>query len=172
MMNRQQKAEVIALMRDSFSDSQASFVIGFQGMTVAKMQELRKKLRQNGGTLKVTKARLMKRAAKELDAEQLLPYLKNQIGIIFATGQAPAVAKVLYDFSKENEALKLVAGRLDAKFLDSNSIVRIASLPSREVLLARVCGTIQAPLVGVVSVLNVMTLRLLWTLKQVGDQKQ
>ncbi|HSW73653.1 MAG TPA: 50S ribosomal protein L10 [Candidatus Limnocylindria bacterium] len=172
MMNRQQKAEMVTSLRDSFSKSNASFIIGFQGMTVRQMQSLRSQLRKNGGSLKVTKARLMKHAAKDVDAEQLLPYLKNQIGIIFTTGEAPAIAKVLYDFSKENEALKLVAGKLDALFLDGASIVRIASLPSREVLLAQACGTIKAPLAGMVTVLNAMTLKLLWTLKQIEAQKQ
>ena len=172
MMNRQQKADMITFMRDNIAASQASFIIGFQGMTVGQMQKLRSSLRKNGGKLQVTKARLMKRAASELEAEQLLPYFKNQIGVVFATKEVPAIAKVLHDFSKENEALKLVAGRLDAKFLDGASIVRIASLPPREVLLGQVCGTVQAPVAGMVTVLNVMLLRLLWTLKQVGNQKQ
>jgi large subunit ribosomal protein L10 len=172
-MNRQQKAEVIDFLKDNFSKSHASFIVGFQGLTVSQLRTLRGKLRKNGGKLKVAKARLMKIAAEGMEgADTLLPYCKNQIGVVFTTDQAPAIAKVLSDFSKENEALKLVAGYLDTSFLDSASIGRIASLPSREVLLAQVCGTIKAPTTNFVNVLNVLMLRLLWTLKQVGEKKQ
>jgi large subunit ribosomal protein L10 len=172
-MNRQQKADVIATLKGNFEQSSASFIVGFQGLTVAQLQKLRGNLRKNGGSLKVTKARLMKRAAEGIQgAETLVPHFKNQIGIVFTSGETPAVAKVLHDFSKENQALTVIAGYLDAEFLDSNSVVRIASLPSREVLLAQVCGTIKAPLANSVNVLNVLVLRLLWTLKQVGDTKQ
>ncbi len=171
-MNRQQKLEVIESLKDGFSKSNASFIVDFQGLTVAQLQKLRGNLRKNGSKLKVAKARLMRRAAQGVrGAETLEPYLKNQIGIIFTTGETPAVAKVLKDFAQENQALKLVAGYLEAEFLDSDSVVRIASLPSREVLLAQVCGTIKAPMSGCVNVLNVLVVRLLWTLKQVGEKK-
>lgn len=172
-MNRQQKETVIASLKESLTTSKASFLVGYQGLTVEKMQKLRGLLREQGGSLKVAKARLMKRAVEGLEEqEQMVPHLKEQICMVFASNEAPAIAKVLYDFSESNEALKLVAGSMDGMLLDGSSIVRIASLPSREVLLAQVCGAVQAPASQFVNVLNVMILRLLWTLKQVGEKKQ
>lgn len=171
-MNRQQKAEIVGSLKDSFSHSPASFLVGFQGLTVAQMQKLRSELRKQGGTLKVTKARLMRRAVDGLKgSEELAPFFKGQVGIVFAK-ESPAVAKVLFEYAKNNEALKLVVGCLDEQLLNGASIARIATLPSKEVLLAQVCGTLQAPLAGCVRVLNMQIIRLLWTLKQVGDQKQ
>lgn len=172
-MNRQNKEAIVVELHDDLAHSKAAFVIGYQGLSVAQMQKLRAELRNKGGKLKVAKARLMKRAAQGLDcSENLSPFFKEQIGLVFADQEAPAIAKVLHDFSKDNAALRLISGCVDNMVLDGNSIIRIASLPSREVLLGQVCGTIQAPLTRLVTVLNVLTLRLLWTLKKVGETKQ
>jgi large subunit ribosomal protein L10 len=79
---------------------------------------------------------------------------------------------VLHDFAKDNEAFELVVGHTDSKTLTAGDVVRIASLPSRQVLLAQVCATLQAPSASLVRVLNGATLQLLWALNQVGEQKQ
>ncbi|HZW61485.1 MAG TPA: 50S ribosomal protein L10 [Candidatus Babeliales bacterium] len=172
-MNRQQKAEVVDLLKDNFSNSQASFLVGFKGLTVAEMQNLRAELRKQGGRLKVTKARLMKRASEGGKCnEELAPFFKGQVGLVFATKESPAIAKVLFDYAKDHQAFHIVAGCLEDKFLDKSSIARIATLPSREVLLAQVAGTIKAPISGFVTVLNMQMLRLLWTLKKIEATKQ
>lgn len=172
-MNREQKNEVIQELVQGFNSNQASFIVGYQGMTVAQLTGLRVQLRATGGSFHVAKARLIVRAVEGMDGIQnLQPYLKNQIGVVFASDQAPAVAKVLQNYAKEHEALQLVAGCLENTILDAEAIIRIASLPSREVLLAQVCGTLQAPMSGLANVLNVLILRLLWTLKKIEETKQ
>ena len=172
-MNRQEKLAVIEHLKEGFAGSVASFVVNYQGLTVVQMQNLRRELRQQGGELKVAKARLVKLAVNGMEGvDTLTPFLKEQIGVVFADKDVSAVAKVLRDFAKKNEAFEIVAGHMDQKTLSANDVVRIASLPSREVLLAQVCATLQAPSASLARVLNGMTLRLLWTLKQVGDQKQ
>lgn len=172
-MNRQEKAAVVESLHNDFAQSKAAFVVGFQGLTVAQIRTLRTELRKQGGTFKVAKARLMKRAAQGLQGpEGLDPVFHDQIGLVFASKEAPAVAKVLSDFSKENEHLKLIAGCLDNLILNGESVARIATLPSREVLLAQVCGTLKAPMARVAGVLNGVTLKLLLTLKGVGEKKQ
>jgi large subunit ribosomal protein L10 len=161
-VNRREKELVVQSMRESFAKSSASFVIGYKGMTVNDLQSLRTKLRKDGGSLKVAKARLMKLAVKDLnDAQALEPFFKEQIGIVFVSNEAPAVAKVLSDFSKDHQALKLIVGRFDGQLLDRATIIQIASLPSKEVLLARLCATLQSPLV-----------KLAVALKQVEEKKQ
>lgn len=171
-MNRQEKLAVIEHLKEGFAGSVASFVVNYQGLTVVQMQNLRRELRQHG-ELKVAKARLVKLAVNGMEGvDTLTPFLKEQIGVVFADKDVSAVAKVLRDFAKKNEAFEIVAGHMDQKTLSANDVVRIASLPSREVLLAQVCATLQAPSASLARVLNCMTLRLLWTLKQVGDQKQ
>lgn len=172
-MNKQQKALVVELLRENFSQSKGSFLVGYKGMTVEQMKTLRRALRTKGGKLKVAKARLMKRAVNEINgSEQLNPYLKDQIGIVFVSQEVPAIAKVLYDFSKKNEALKMIAGKLDSQIIDASACVRIASLPSREVLLAQACGVMKAPMFNLVSLLNITMMRLLFVLKQAADKKK
>jgi large subunit ribosomal protein L10 len=172
-MNRHQKESVVSQLRDSFSHSEAAFLIEYRGLTVSQLERLRGDLRQKGGSFKITKARLMKLAVDGLDGQQdLTPFFKEQVGLVFATKETPTVAKVLNDFAKQHEALKLIVGCLDKKILQKNDVIRIASLPTREVLLAQLAGTMNAPISNLASVLNLMIVRLVWVLKQIEDQKK
>lgn len=172
-MNRQEKLAIVERLQDSFVGSAASFVVNYQGLTVPQMQSLRKGLRQHGGEFKVAKARLVKLAVNRMGGDDaFIPYLKEQIGVVFAGDEVSSVAKMLHDFAKKNEAFKLVAGRMDHTILTANDVVRIALLPSKAVLLAQVCALLQAPQVGLVRVLNGVSLKLLYALQQVRDQKQ
>lgn len=171
-MNRQQKELVVKLLKERFSESPASFVVGYKGLAVDQMQGLRSQLRKEGGALKVTKARLMKLAVEGAEnAQGLMPYLKDQIGVVFAANDPSAVAKALSEFAKQNEALELIAGELDGSLLDKAGINRIATLPSREVLLGQVCGTLNAPITKLAFVLNMQIMQLLLVLKQVEAKK-
>lgn len=172
-MNRNEKEILVESLRSNFSNSQASFLVKYKGLTVNQMQDLRKGLRSNAASLKVAKARLMKRAVDDVKGvSELDPYMHDQIGAIFATQSAPEVAKFLSGYAKENEAFQLLVGVIDSRLYDAQSIQRIASLPSREVLLAQLCGTLQAPMTKTVTVLHLMIARLLFVLKQVEEQKQ
>ncbi len=172
-MNRQQKELVVQLFRERFIKSPASFVVGYKGMTVSQMQELRSKLRESGGALKVTKARLMKLALGDLeDAKALMPHLQDQIGMVFVSDEPTVVAKVLSDYSKNNKALSLIVGRLDGDVLDPQAIVRIASLPSKIQLLAMLSGTLKAPMTRLAFVLNMQIGQLLHVLKKIAEKKK
>ncbi len=172
-MNRQQKELVVSLLRENFAQSPASFIVDYKGLTVSQMQNLRSKLRACGGSLKVAKARLMKIAVGDLeDGQALVPYLKDQIGVVFASDELSAVAKALSEFAKNNEALQLVVGRLDGSLIDKQAISRMALLPSREVLLAKLCGTLNAPISRLAFVLNMQIVQLLLVLKQIIDKKK
>jgi large subunit ribosomal protein L10 len=172
-MKRQQKAALVDSLRENITDSQAAFVVGFKGLTVNQIQALRTKLRSKGGSFKVAKARLMKRAIEGLGgADDLRPYLKNQIGLVFAKNNSPEVAKALDAFAKENEGLLIVVGLMDSRVLVAQDVRRIATLPSREVLLAQLCVTLQAPTTKLASTLSVLITKLPWTLQAVADKKQ
>ncbi len=166
-MNRQEKEHVVQLVKERFAQNPASFVVGYKGLTVDQMQNLRSKLREQGAALKVTKARLMKIA---LGDQGLVPHLKDQIGLVFGQ-EAPTVAKVLRDFAKAHEALRLIAGQFESDVLDKDGIIRMASLPSRPELLAKLCGTLQGPLSGFVFVLKMQLIRLVMVLKQIEQNK-
>ena len=174
-MNRQQKESVVGLFHKDFLTNKGSFFVNYSGLTVVQMQQLRRQLREKGGALKIAKMRLVKKALATVEgANVLISHCKNQLGVVFVhdASEVSGIAKTLNDFSNKNVALDLVVGCLDAQLLDKTAIVRIASLPSREVLLAQVCGTLNAPLASFVYVLNAMTQRFLIALKEVEKQKQ
>jgi large subunit ribosomal protein L10 len=171
-MNRKEKQLVIDEVRNDFEQSQASFLIGVEGMTVHDLQGLRKGLYEKGARLKVAKNTLLKIATQDLQGlNELAPHFKDQIAIVFAKEETPEVAKIIFNISKANERLKIVAGALDKKVINKSEIEFLAALPSREVLLAQVCGTLKAPISGLVSVLNQLILRPLWVLKQISEKK-
>jgi len=172
-VNRQEKALVVDGLKESLLSSQASFLVVYRGLSVEKMQQLRSQLRSSGGSLKIAKARLMKRAVDgEAGISELTDFFKDQIGLVFADDDVAGVAKVLADFSKENKALDLVAGYFDSHVIAKEKIAQIASLPPKDVLLAQLCGTLQAPISGLARVLNMMILKLLFALKQIEGQKK
>ncbi len=147
-MNRSQKELVVDTLRDKFGQATGSFVVNVKGMTVSQTQQLRTQLREQGGELKIAKVRLVKKAiGKESYGELLGKILKDQVGIVFARKESSPVAKVLYTFAKQCDQLKLVAGCVDAEVMDSKGVMQIALLPSREVLLAQLCGLLKSPMV-------------------------
>ena len=174
-MNRQQKESVVESLQKDFLANKATFFVNYSGLTVAQMQQLRRGLREKGGSLKIAKMRLVKKALANVEGiDELLPYCKNQLGVVFAydSNEISGIAKTLNDFSKKNEALGLVVGCLDAQLLDKSAISRIATLPSKEVLLAQLCGTLNAPITSLMYGLNSVIVKLLVALKEVEKQKQ
>lgn len=171
-MNKQEKAQVISFLQEGFQKNQASFLVNFKGLSVKEMQSLRKVLRQGGGSFKVAKARLMKRATEGIEGiDSLKGMFKDQVGLVFARQDTPGIAKALYDFSKEHEALQLVAGYFENQVFDKNSVVRIAQLPSKEVLLGQLCGGLNAPISNFVGVLNGLLVKLVLVMKSIEEQK-
>lgn len=156
-MNRQQKEMVVDLFHNNFLTSKGSFFVNYSGLSVDQMQQLKRQLQTKGAILKVAKMRLVKRALAGIDCvEALDAHCKNQLGVVFANNESevPGVAKTLADFAKKNQSLELVAGCVDAEFLNSVAIARLASLPSKDVLFALLCGTLRAPLAKLAMILE------------------
>ena len=171
-MNRQQKDALVKSLETSFSGSQAAFLVNYQGMSVGQMQTLRFALDDQGGSIKVAKNRLVKIALKDVgQCESLSSLLQGQLAFVFASNDVTSVAKVLHDFAKENETLTVVAGCSESKFFDAQAVKVIASLPSREVLLAQLCGVLNGPKTSFVVVLRQLLVRFLLVLKAIEEKK-
>ncbi len=172
-MNRQEKKTLVDSITRDFKQSKASFVVGMQGMTVEHVQKLRNELYEKHGRIKVAKNTLLKRATDGLEGiDKLQPFFKGQIAVIFADEDAPSIAKILVNAAKRLEMLKLQGGTLDTNVISLDKIKFLASLPSREVLLSTLCGTLQAPISSYVRILNQLIVRLLWVLKEIETKKQ
>ncbi len=172
-MNRQEKQSMVTTLRDDFLSKEGSFLIGFQGMNVEQVQVLRKLLRAKGGKMQVAKARLMRIASEGITGiADLAPYFKYQVALVFADKEATAVAKLLVDTAQQNEKLIIIAGCMESRLLNKEEVRFVASLPSREVLLAQLAGVLQVPTNQFVIVLNQLLIKFLLVLKAIGEKKQ
>lgn len=169
-MNRQQKEAVISEFKDLLTNTKAAFLVGYKGLTVKNLESLRRDLRKDGGVFKVTKARLMKIAAQDINGiDSFKDEFKDQVGLVFVNNEVPTVAKTLVNFAKENEQLNVISAFFESKVMAKPEIDFLASLPTKEVLLSQVLGSLQAPTTGVVRILHTMIFRLLYTLKQISE---
>lgn len=172
-MNRQQKESVILGVSEKLAASEASFVVNYQGMSVAQVQQLRFALESKDGEMQVVKNRLVKLALKkEAGYESLEGVLQGQTAMVFAKSDLTGIAKTLYDFSRENEELEIVAGCYASRLLDKKSVETLAKLPSREVLLAQLLGTLQAPIAGFANVLRQLLVKTVLTVKAIAEKKE
>lgn len=154
-MNRQQKETVIKDINSQFNGAKASFLVAYKGLSVAQLHDLRKQLHKVEGAFKVSKARLMKIAAKDIAGmDEYKNLFKNQIGLVFVKNEVPSVAKTIVEFEKNNEQFSIISGFFESKVMAKAEIETIASLPSRDVLLAILAGTIQAPIACLARALN------------------
>src|SRR5438552_6041227 len=136
-MKRQQKESVITDLQRMMAEAQATFLINYKGMNVSLLQGLRRNLRAEGNALKVTKATLMRRAAKDIaGSEPFAESFKDQVGLVFVKKDISGAAKQLVSYAKEHEELKIIAGFYDSKLLTKQELAVLASLPAREVLIA------------------------------------
>lgn len=170
-MNRQGKEAAIADFKELLSNAQASFVVQYKGLSVHDLTTLRGALRKDGGKFRVTKARLMKIAATGLEgSDDFKKDFREQIGLVFAMDEIAPIAKQLLAFAKDHEALKVVSGFYESKVLSAAEVEFIASLPSKDVLLAQLAGALQAPISGLARVLNAPIQQLACALGQIAEK--
>jgi large subunit ribosomal protein L10 len=141
-----QKEQVLRDTGERIRDASGIFLADFSGMTVEKLSLLRKKCREQQVQFRVIKNTLLKRSFNERGITALDDYLNGPTGLVFHPTDAMAPAKILVDFAKEHERPKLKAAVVDGRLFDDKAIAVLATLPSREVLLAQVIGTLIAPM--------------------------
>jgi large subunit ribosomal protein L10 len=150
---RPDKAAAVAELTDAFRDSSAAVLTEYRGLTVQQLKELRRSLAGNA-TYAVVKNTLTKIAAKEAGVDALDSLLEGPSAIAFVTGDPVEVAKSLRDFGRSNPLLVVKGGVLEGKALTADEVRKLADLESREVLLAKLAGAMQASLSQAVYLLN------------------
>jgi len=169
-LNRAEKAAMIDDVTAQLAKAQAVVVAEYRGLDVASMTDLRSKARQSGVYLRVLKNTLVRRAVAGTPFEKLTDQMVGPL--IYGVSEDPvAVAKVLQDFSKANEHLVIKAGALPNSTIDAQGIKALASLPSREELLAKLLGTMQAPTTKFVQTLNEIPTSFVRAVAAVRDQR-
>lgn len=144
-MARPDKAAAVAELKDAFSSANAAVLTEYRGLTVKSIKALRRALGGNA-TYAVAKNTLTQIAAKEAGIEGLDEQLSGPTAIAFINGDVATVAKGLRDFAKENPLLVIKGGVMDGRVLDADAVKKLADLESREVLLAKLAGAMQANL--------------------------
>ena len=171
-MPTQRKIESVADLSDKLTRTQLALVTDYRGLTVAEISDLRKKLRETGAELIVAKNTLTLRAAKETGHEALEPLLSGPTALAFAYDDVSKTAKAINDFNKGPKKLVVRGGMLGNSLLGANVLDQVASLPTRDQVLAQIVGGVSSPVAGVVGVINAAITNVLYTLQARIDQLQ
>lgn len=170
-MARPEKENAVAELKENLQNSEVAVATKYIGITVAQVTDLRRKLREQGVTYKVYKNTLAKRALDELGLSDAAAFMEGPTAWAFS--QDPVAApKVLKEFAKDVDAVGMNGGILAGKIVDASQLDALASLPSREVLLGQVVGTIAAPMRNLVGALSALPRNLVNVLDQVRQQKE
>ena len=149
-----QKQEVVTALAGKLRRASTVYVTDFTGLNVARITDLRRRLRAAGVEYVVVKNTLALRALGEAQVTGLEPHLEGPTGLVFGGADPVAAAKVLTDFAKEHEKPALKIGLVDGKTVTPEQVKRLAALPARPELLAQMGGALKAPLQGFVGALN------------------
>lgn len=152
--NRQIKEVKVQEIKSKLEKSEAFILANYQGLSVEEDTELRKKLRETGVEYKVYKNTLVKLAVRELGITGIDEYLEGPISIAIGYEDPTAPARVLNDFAKEHKKIELIAGVVQGETYGTEKVKQLASIPPREVLLAKLLGSFKAPVSNLAYLLN------------------
>jgi len=170
-MPRPNKVAIVEEITANMKATDAYYLVDFRGITVTEATDLRGRLRTVDAGLTVVKNTLAKRAAVEAGVEGLDVLLEGPTAIAFCRGDVVAPAKVLQGFIREKKKLAIKGGYLQSRVLQAAQVEQLATLPSREELIAKVVGGIAAPLYGLANVLTGPIRGFVFTLDQIREQK-
>jgi large subunit ribosomal protein L10 len=166
------KKEIVTKLADRFAQAKLVVLTDYKGLNVAAMNELRAKLKEAGVEYQVVKNTLLRRAAEGTAVAEISDSFIGPSAIALSLEDPVAPAKVLVDFSKANEKLEIKIGVMEGKILDAGAIKALSSLPSQEVLLAKLLSVMIAVPTGMVTVLNEIPAKFVRALAAIRDQKE
>ena len=154
-VTRQKKEEILQGLIEKFSKSKSVVFADYRGLDVAGISDLRRKLREGGAEMKVAKKTLITLAAKDQNIGEIdESAMEGPVAATFSYEDALSGIKILFNFSKENENLKLLGGIIDGKVVGADVIMKYALLPSHDELIAKFMGSMSSPVSGFVGTIN------------------
>jgi large subunit ribosomal protein L10 len=169
-LNLDEKKAIVAEVSAQVASAQAIIIAEYRGIEVGKMTQLRAKTRESGIYFRVIKNSLVRRAVADTPYAGLARHMVGPLA--YGIGTDPvAAAKVLHEFSKDNEKFVIKVGAIGENVMSRDEITALAALPSREELLSRLLGTMQAPIAKFVQTLNEVPARFVRGLAMVRDSK-
>lgn len=173
----EKKKAVVAELKQHLTESKGIVFTGYRGLTVAQDTALRRELRAAGVTYHVVKNTMTRLAAKEAGLDGLAEHLEGTTAMAFSTEDAVAPAKVICGFIKKNKLedagiLTVKVGVVEGKVIDAGEVKALASLPSREELIAKLLGSMNAPIANTVGVLQGVIRKAVYVLDAIREKKQ
>ncbi len=153
-ISKNRKEELVATYKQLIDGSSAIFVTEYSGLNVKALEQLRKEVREASGVFNVTKNTLLELALEQSDKPKAHELLTGQIATGFALNEVPTLAKVLVEYAKKEENLKLKGGILGNNILSAEQVEALAKLPSLDQLRGQIIGLISAPAQNIVSTIT------------------
>ncbi len=158
-------------IKEGVSKKSSTFVVSYCGISSAKMNTLRKDLKRKKAQVLVSKTSVARIALKEAKFEDLAARIEGQMALILSNADASEVSRVLFKFAKDQEGFIVRGGVLDGAFLTEDQVKTLSDLPSREVLLAKLLGTMAAGLTRFAGALNGKTRDMISILTQISKKE-
>jgi len=155
--SKTEKRKIIEELKEKFQKQKSTVFVDFSGCDSKFLFKLRDELEKSKCLLKIVKKTLLKKTLENLKMKNISEKIgekKLQLALIFGFGDEIIPAKICYQFSKENENLRILGGIFGNEFVDKEKVIELAQLPSREELLARLVGILQNPIFGFVNTLK------------------
>lgn len=171
MQTKQQKKEIVKELAEKIKSSKSIVFSDYKGLSVKDMTVLRKDLKKEGADFNVFKKTLMNIAFKEAGIDVDIKKLEGQVALAISSQDEVAAAKIIAKMAKANENIKMLGGILGTKELSCEEVKALAKLPSKEELLAKLVGSLNAPISGLVNVMAGNLRGLVNVLKAVAEAK-
>ncbi len=171
-VSKAKKSEVLKEVSEKFGRAKAIYFSAYRGINVKKMVALRKKLHQSGVDYAIVKKTLLQIAAKENKMPEIpKEIMQGPVAAVFGYDDVIVPAKLLHEFSKDAEQLELLGGLVEGKYMSKAQAVELAKLPSRTELLAKLVGTLKAPISGLHGVMSGVLRGFVCAMAAVRDKK-
>ncbi len=171
-MKQSEKEKVVEALHEKFSRAKAVVLTDFRGLNMSAMDELRGQLREGSVEYRVVKNTLMTRASDGTDMALLKEHFFGPCAVALSYEDPVAPARILMKFSEDNSTLEIKAGVVDGQVIDLAGIERLSKLPSHEVLLTQLLSLMNAPVTGLVTVLNGVLRNFMGILEAIKQQKE
>lgn len=171
-MNKAEKGEIIEEIKELIKNSSAMFLVDYRGVNVADINKLRSSFRKDGVTYKVFKNTLFKKAIEQVGGyDQLNNLLVGMIGVAFASENFVAPAKIIKKYNDDSQKLTFKGCYLESTFYGAEQLNTIASMPTKEEIIAGIIGSVNAPASGIVGALNAVMRDLVSVIDEISKKK-
>lgn len=168
----EEKKQIVEEIKEKVEKAQGVVLVDYRGLNVEELTQLRRNYKEAGVDYKVYKNTMMRFAFKDAGFEEFNQYLIGPNAIAFGFDDPVQAAKITEEFAKKHDKLEIKAGIVDGKIISTDQVENLASLPSKEVLIAQVLGGLNAPIAGFANVLQGTIRKLVYALNGVIEKQE